>query len=49
MCPCCTGPCGAVVQCDGKFVGIFSSWDIARECALDAKVSHPPRPRIPEA
>ena len=29
----------AVVQnVSGKFAGIFSSWDIARECALDAKV-----------
>lgn len=23
---------------EGKFAGLFSSWDIARECALDAKV-----------
>ena len=22
----------------GKFAGLLSSWDIARECALDAKV-----------
>ena len=22
----------------GKFTGLLSSWDIARECALDAKV-----------
>ena len=29
-----------VVNEDGHFVGLFSSWDIARECALDAKVSH---------
>ena len=29
-----------VVNEDGAFVGLFSSWDIARECALDAKVSH---------
>ena len=29
----------AVVQTkEGKFAGLFSSWDIARECALDAKV-----------
>lgn len=26
---------------EGKFVGLFSSWDIARECALDAKVRTP--------
>ena len=29
-----------VVNEDGAFVGLFSSWDIARECAFDAKVSH---------
>ena len=23
---------------EGKFAGLYSSWDIARECALDAKV-----------
>lgn len=29
----------AVVQnVSGKFAGLLSSWDIARECALDAKV-----------
>ena len=29
----------AVVQNkSGKFAGLLSSWDIARECALDAKV-----------
>jgi CBS domain-containing protein len=35
----------AVVQnIEGKFAGVFSSWDIARECALDAKVRPPSRP-----
>ena len=23
---------------EGKFAGLYSSWDIARECALDSKV-----------
>lgn len=27
-----------VVSLEGFFAGLFSSWDIARECALDAKV-----------
>ena len=37
----------AVVRnASGKFAGLLSSWDIARECALDAKVSNR-RPRRP--
>lgn len=28
---------GVVVDGEGAFAGIFSSWDIARECSLDAK------------
>ena len=32
---------------EGKFAGLFSSWDIARECALDAKVRFIPLRVLP--